>query len=610
MSLTATYDSVLSRVRISSTGLGVADTGSRTVSGGLGVADTGQPWTPSHPTDSSVSSGELRFSLPSLNSSRRALLPDIYSDCRMRALLRIPTVGVGDDIETSLMLRYQDSSNYLQASLFWDGDSTFIDAQIVRRQAGTPTTLDVVTLPFTQTGANLAAWVHAEVIGSLIRAKIWASNGVEPDDWTLTATDATWSTGKAGLRFNLQPGFSGATPQVCGADNITVTAAPVAVERSTDRVRWTPVRGGADMTVVNGSVELDDYEFTPDVTNYYRASAHNGYAGGTPLNANPSFEVDASGWAGTGASVARSTAQAHDGVASLLITPNGVSASGGANATTRVAVAAGRTYLASVWAYSPAGWSDLRPAVDWYTALSGGSFISTSLGSAFAASAGVWTLLAGVYTAPAGAVGAVMRARHAGTPTAGDVWYADEIQLQDLAVPITPTLDGVWLKSIARPFLNRKVSVSRVGDVKRASRAGVFDIIGRSHPLAVNDVRGSRRWDMIVRAETLDEAELLDLIVASGDTLLIHTPAGSTVPGGYVTVGETTEKRFGPVNPLRHLALPCQEVAAPGPDVIGSTSTCTTVLNTYATCDDVLAAHATIADLLELIGDPEEVLVP
>jgi hypothetical protein len=175
---------------------------------------------------------------------------------------------------------------------------------------------------------------------------------------------------------------------------------------------------------------------------------------------------------------------------------------------------------------------------------------------------------------------------------------------------ITPVLDGVWIKSIARPFLNRKVTVVDFSDIQRASRAGVFNVIGRSDPVAVNDLRGSRQWTLDVLTHTLAEASDFDLVLASGDPLFVHVPADCPVPGGYVTVGDTTESRTARRSVRRIFSLPCTQVAAPGPDVVGATVNWQTVLTAYPTWADVLAAHPTWSSLLELIGSPADVVVP
>ena len=172
--------------------------------------------------------------------------------------------------------------------------------------------------------------------------------------------------------------------------------------------------------------------------------------------------------------------------------------------------------------------------------------------------------------------------------------------------------NGVWLKSIARPFLNRQVQLVWRPDitVTRSARAGVFSVVGRTLPVVVSTVRGSRQWTMYVRTTTANEADELDLMLASGDTLLVQAPALCPIETGYVAVGDTAQTRH-PLRPFkRTFTLPMTEVAQPGPDVVGALSTWQTVLNTYGSWEEVVAAHATWADLLTLVGSPSEVIVP
>jgi len=163
---------------------------------------------------------------------------------------------------------------------------------------------------------------------------------------------------------------------------------------------------------------------------------------------------------------------------------------------------------------------------------------------------------------------------------------------------------------VPEPAGDRPGIVQDYSDVERPSRAGVFDVIGRSLPVAVSDVRGSRRWTLDLLTETPAETATLDLILASGDPLLIQVPADCDVPGGYVSVGDTTTRRIARQTQRRITSVPCVEVVPPGPDVVGATLTWQTVLSAYPTWADVVAAHGTWADLQELIGSPEDVIVP
>jgi len=148
-------------------------------------------------------------------------------------------------------------------------------------------------------------------------------------------------------------------------------------------------------------------------------------AGGRLINPNPFFDTDTAGWAVSNGTMARSTAVVHpQGIASLLVTPNGSSAAGSVDQTPRSPVGSivpGASYLASMWVYSPTGWSDLRPCIDWYDASNG--FLSSGLGSAFVVPAGQWTYLQQTLTAPTNASRGTVRGRHGGTPAAANFYY-------------------------------------------------------------------------------------------------------------------------------------------------------------------------------------------
>jgi hypothetical protein len=148
------------------------------------------------------------------------------------------------------------------------------------------------------------------------------------------------------------------------------------------------------------------------------------------------FETDLEGFAGQGgATLARAATPSvppFGGAWSCQITPDGVTASGGAQSSRTAAgtVTPGNAYTVSCWVYSPGGWSDLRAVIDWNDA--GGTFLSTGSGAAVAVPAGQWTLLSGTFTAPANASRLRGRARHDGTPAAGNIWYADEVTVKEV----------------------------------------------------------------------------------------------------------------------------------------------------------------------------------
>ncbi|MFJ4682063.1 carbohydrate binding domain-containing protein [Streptomyces sp. NPDC088789] len=150
-------------------------------------------------------------------------------------------------------------------------------------------------------------------------------------------------------------------------------------------------------------------------------------APGGLLNSNPFFDTDMSGWTGQNASIARTQAAVcpHPrATASLLVTPNGSgSVANTVGALTPVgSITPGAPYVASMWVYSPGGWADLRPVINWHDASS--TYLSTSSGSTvMPVPAGQWVYLEQTLTAPASASRAAVLGSERGTPGAGDVYY-------------------------------------------------------------------------------------------------------------------------------------------------------------------------------------------
>lgn len=179
-------------------------------------------------------------------------------------------------------------------------------------------------------------------------------------------------------------------------------------------------------------------------------------------------------------------------------------------------------------------------------------------------------------------------------------------------VGITQDLTAVWLKVPAAPFLNRVVTVSKAGDKTRPARRAIHGVIGRNAPVAVSDVRLYPAFDLDLYTFTKDEEETLDLILGSGEILFFHLPSTNTcMDGGYYSVGDVT---WGPpgsrARAKRKFVLPLQQVAPPGPDVIGSSYSWLSVVADYATWNAVVAANASWFALMQHVGSPSVIVVP
>lgn len=161
------------------------------------------------------------------------------------------------------------------------------------------------------------------------------------------------------------------------------------------------------------------------------------------VNVNPYFETNAADWTGiNSAGVSRDTANFHQGVASLLVTPNGVASAPGAQ-TSEYAVVAGNTYGYSAWLRISSGGTASRDVgIAWYN--SSHVFLSASV-QTLSPAATVWQLYSGSATAPATATFARLITQGPGVLAAANTWRIDQAVLTDPTTQVPYTLAGSLL---------------------------------------------------------------------------------------------------------------------------------------------------------------------
>lgn len=172
------------------------------------------------------------------------------------------------------------------------------------------------------------------------------------------------------------------------------------------------------------------------------------------------------------------------------------------------------------------------------------------------------------------------------------------------------TFTGAWLKVPAAPFLNQAVVIADRTGMTNRSRGGLMDVLGRTSPILIGDVRASVSYTLQLLTDTAAEEQNLEYALATGDVIFLHLPANErTVPGGYFAVGDVTRDSTLRRSPRRIWSLPLTTVVAPGPDVAGAAYTIASAIAEYATISDEMADNATISDLLARTGSPADVIV-
>lgn len=458
--------------------------------------------------------------------------------------------------------------------------------------------------------------------------------------------------------MSVTPTYDGTLSRVRISATGLGTALTALVERSTNQVVWTTVRGGAEVPVASGACAIDDYEFAPNVVNYYRVTTPEAItfvAAGTAAHADNAALDPAlpAGWAQNDLLLVLTAIRNTGGGAD---TPSGYTAlvsmghvklcgkiagssesaphctySGVAGDSTSAQTAAFRNaqLVTSLFATltNAAAQNINYPALtvteqaqlvlflgwkhdDWTSVatIGGPTEIgdpSTTLGNDQGI---VWDY--GVYVSPPDIPASSFSVTGGTSEVSKGAVVAIRPAMLQQTNSITPTLTSIWIKNLSRPFLNRAVDVVGWSDVAEPARQGLFDVVGRDFPVAVTDKRGSRRYELVVKQPNPTAAEDFRLCLKAGDPVLVHVPPTCDVPGMYAVIADTNTRRTSAYGQKRFFTLPLTEVAAPTAEIVPATLTYQTVLNSYATYTAVLAGETTYLDVLEGIGSPGDVIVP
>lgn len=146
---------------------------------------------------------------------------------------------------------------------------------------------------------------------------------------------------------------------------------------------------------------------------------------GVTLNANPYFETNAANWSVTGGTFVRSTAQFHEGAASGLLTPDGVTATAEVGSEL-VAVTAGKTVRVSSWVRTGVTRS-INIGMNWYNSTP--TFLSADVVATASITLNTWTFVHFTAVAPANTAFVQMKFQETGTPPASNTLFVDESRI-------------------------------------------------------------------------------------------------------------------------------------------------------------------------------------
>lgn len=259
------------------------------------------------------------------------------------------------------------------------------------------------------------------------------------------------------------------------------------------------------------------------------------------LNLNPFFTTDASDYTGFGGTFVRSTAQFHEGNASGLLTPDGVSATARAEMVAR-AISPGADIQLSFWARCATA-RTVAPSFNWFNAA--GTYITTTTGPGVALAANTWTLITYPLQVPGTPTGIAKVSGNItlpGTPLATDLLNVDEVKLDAVAAagePYANYADLAANKTEGVHFQRKTTAVAGAtyasiavhgggieagsGEMAREVAAGLMNHYEFSGIQAANNFA-----ELHLTSTHFDEPTAVAMVAASRHTFSFHGYAGVT----------------------------------------------------------------------------------
>jgi hypothetical protein len=442
------------------------------------------------------------------------------------------------------------------------------------------------------------------------------------------------------------------------------------VERSSDQVNWSIIRGGDEVALSGGAGSIDDYEFTANAANYYRVNAWNN-GGGHFVSAGTAGSADNSS-IGSGQGLGlpaglaagdrmilfaanrdfSATPQAPAGWTSLMSVANiqlfkrTATASESIPTVTFTGSGAGDTCQAQIaaWRYIEAdpvaatdsfanqqnipipGADPIQPDgtrmtvvhTGWkntfctsVNALAGYTMIPVTSSTAGDDQMIVWATKNFTGTVDTTEF-SVIGGSTPGQSARGETLVFRGVATNTETASYTPAVTRYRIKSPTRPSLNTFIEpLEDRLEITRPARTGLFDVLSRSMPVAVTDLQGSRRFTLRLDVKGDSLRADMDNRLSTGAVYFLQPPdPGGAVPTLYFVLGDVVNRMDTEyLSDSYTFTLDVIEVAKPPFTVYGNTSTWTDIVSDFATWADLIAAEPTWADVVDRVSDTD-VIVP
>lgn len=613
------------------------DTFERVFSPGWSPADTGQPYTISAgaATEFFINGAQGIVRHTGVSSNRMITADVNMLDVEFSGTFTSTSVPVGDSLEVRFAVRWVNALNFIDARLFLLTTGT-VTCDIRQVVAGVTIGSGPVAIPGLSNTGIYGFTIRA--VGTMVFFRAWnAATTVEPLTWSHTFT-TTWVTaGDVGVGSFVSALVTTPTPILFAFDNF-VAFDPNAVTSDCAVVTRRNTVTGEVVTLrpyiyynSDGGLMLEcgqglwwDTEPPLDVPLEYCTFACDS---DQILSTNTGFGNGATApWVATGGVLTSSTAFAHSGTSSGLLTPSGT-AENPSISQTFAGVVGGVPLTMSAWAMSPQGWNAviLRLSMLYVDGTT-----QTVESVVYPLEDGQWRFMTQEFTPRLDGT-ATFSFVAIGVPAASVLFYVDQIMATQNVVPTATACETVtvpgngnfWLKNPLHPCLDvlvgmcspmlqdceddSRVSFASMPQESYGPNTVLLQPVNRRRPIPVNRVRRDVEATLRLIAHDCDARDAVMAANEPGDPLLWQAPAVYCTPDRYMSVGVVDDLKISVDHrePFRLISLPHVAVDRPeGPSDGVCGARITDLCDTYTSWAALTIAGFTWTDLLLGLASP------
>lgn len=198
------------------------DAFTRTTSSGWGTSTSGHTYTlGGTSSDFSVNGTTGRMNVPALNTTRRAVSTVTARDTDITFDTSVSVTASGAALVTGAVLRWQDSLNYVWATVEYQIDGT-VQVKARTSVANVLVSLGQVTVPGLTYTPGTAVRCRVIAQGPRLAMKAWLPANPEPDGWSIDTTQTTFpDSGRIGMQVWVLGTSTNTLPVTFSFDNIT-----------------------------------------------------------------------------------------------------------------------------------------------------------------------------------------------------------------------------------------------------------------------------------------------------------------------------------------------------------------------------------------------------